>query len=184
MEQSKNNNVFLPLQRGRKSLDNEACFSKLYVIRVDKATQTYGQKGIAEYCGFTAQFVENTPFPTSGPVEPAAVRLFIPGKKISTLFPDSPLLFYFFPADVPRSDLWLEAPDRAKQPSPPLVPPSHTQRFALQPNISLPSLSFSFHLFSDTWLIFICMMPSLVFCFFGPGSWSENSVLLGVEVLF
>lgn len=163
MEQSKNNKVFLPLQRGRKSLDNEACFSKLYVIRVDKATQTYGQKGIAEYCGFTAQFVENTPFPTSGPVEPAAVRLFIPGKKISTLFPDSPLLFYFF--SCRRAAQWFVTGSTRQSETAFTSPRSAVPHTALRPPtkyfITLPVFFFS----SFQWHMTYFYLHDAVACF-------------------
>lgn len=108
------------------------------------------------------------PSPTSGPVEPVAVRLFIPEKKSPRFFLTHLLCFIFFL----HSDLWLEAANRAKQPSPPLVPPSHTQRFALQPNISLPFLSFFFifsmthDLFLFAWCHHLCFVLVFLVVFF------------------
>lgn len=128
------------------------------------------------------------PSPTSDPVEPVDVRLFIPEKNLHTFSWLTSFVLFF---SCRRAAQWFvtgsSRQSEAAFTPPPHILPSHTQRFALQPNISLPFLSFFFFIFSMTHDLFLfawCRRLFFVFCFFGLENWSENSVLLGVEVLF
>lgn len=186
MDVSKNNNAFLPLQSGRKSLENDVYFLKLCVIRVDKATQTYRQNA-------SLNIVDSWPnswkIPVSNirPCRAGSCQTVHPWKKSPRFFLTHLLCFIFFL----HSDLWLEAANRAKQPSPPLVPPSHTKRFALQPNISLPFLSFFFifsmthDLFLFAWCHHLCfVLVFLVFFFLVRRTEASNASYWGWKCYF
>lgn len=164
---SKNNNAFRPLQSGRKSLENDVYFSKLYVIRVDKATQTYQQNA-------SLNIVDSWPnswkIPVSNirPCRAGSCQTVHPWKK-SPHFLLTHLLcfiFSFFPRR--RAAQWFVTGSSQQSEAAFTSPRSAVPHTALHPPtkyfITLPV--FFFHLFDDTWLIFICMMPSLVFCFF------------------